>query len=68
MTDQKTGENAVVSVADQNEVVSEGMQGGTGEMDANGLEKNFDREEKLSELRENMQDVVDSGEGEAGEP
>lgn len=62
MTDQKTGENAVVSDADQNEVVGEGMQGGTGEMDANGLEKNFDREEKLSELRENLQDVADGGE------
>jgi hypothetical protein len=68
MTDQKTGENAVVSDTDQHEVVSEGMQGGTGEMDANGLEKNFDREEKLSELQENLQDVVNGGEGHPDAP
>ncbi|WP_019588754.1 hypothetical protein [Deinococcus apachensis] len=63
MTDRKTGENAALSDEAQNEVVEETMQGGEGEMDANGLGKNFDREEKLGELRENLQGMVNAGEG-----
>lgn len=68
MTDPKTGENAVVTDEAQNEVVQETMQGGEGEMDANGLGKNFDREEKLGELRENLQDMVNAGEGTTDKP
>lgn len=48
---------------DQNTVIEEGMQGATGDVDANGLEKNFDRQEKLDELRENLQDVGGTGQG-----
>lgn len=58
MTDQKTGENAVVSDEAQNEVVTEAMQGGEGDMDANGLGKDFDRGEKLEELRGNLEGVA----------
>ncbi|MFB9994254.1 lycopene cyclase family protein [Deinococcus oregonensis] len=43
---------------DQNETVEDGMQGATGSADANGLDPNVDREEKLAELRENLADVT----------
>lgn len=43
---------------DQQETVREGMQGATGEADANGLAQNFDREEKLGELQDNLADVT----------
>lgn len=68
MTDHKTGENAALSDEAQNEVVQETMQGGEGEMDANGLGKNFDREEKLGELRENLQGMASPEEGTADQP
>ncbi|GBF08243.1 hypothetical protein DAERI_270017 [Deinococcus aerius] len=68
MTDHKTGENAALSDEAQNEVVQETMQGGEGEMDANGLGKNFDREEKLGELRENLQGMASPAEGTADQP
>ncbi|TSA88116.1 hypothetical protein FNU79_02515 [Deinococcus detaillensis] len=34
--------------------IQEGMQGGTGEMDANGLAPDFDSGEKMEELKENL--------------
>ncbi|MDB5045352.1 MAG: carotenoid cyclase, partial [Deinococcus sp.] len=43
---------------DQHETVEDGMQGATGSADANGLDPNVDREEKLAELRENLADVT----------
>ncbi|ANE43963.1 lycopene cyclase family protein [Deinococcus puniceus] len=43
---------------DQHEIVEDGMQGATGSADANGLDPNVDREEKLAELRENLADVT----------
>ncbi|UQN05660.1 lycopene cyclase family protein [Deinococcus sp. QL22] len=43
---------------DQHEIVEDGMQGATGSADANGLDPNVDREEKLAELRENLADMT----------
>ena len=40
------------------ETIHEGMQGATGEMDANGLEPDVDAEAKLDELRENLGDTA----------
>lgn len=60
MDDPKNNEHTAM---DQQAVIREGMQGATGEVDANGLEKNFDRGEKLEELRENLQDVTDASGG-----
>lgn len=37
-----------------NETISEAMQGGTGEMDANGLAPGFESEGKIEELKENL--------------
>jgi len=37
-----------------NEVIGEAMQGGTGEMDANGLAPGFESEDKIEELKENL--------------
>ena len=37
-----------------NETISEAMQGGTGEMDANGLAPGFESQEKIEELKENL--------------
>ncbi|GAA5513153.1 hypothetical protein Dcar01_01879 [Deinococcus carri] len=64
MTDSKREDNTEHMEQpdlDQNTVIEEGMQGATGDVDANGLEKNFDRQEKLDELRENLQDVGGTG-------
>lgn len=55
MTDPNNNEH---TATDQQEVIEEGMQGADGEVDANGLAKNFDREEKLSELQNNLQDMT----------
>lgn len=52
---------------DQQEVIEEGMQGADGNVDANGLEGGADRQERLEELRENLQDMTGaSAEEEAG--
>ncbi|WP_034386647.1 hypothetical protein [Deinococcus sp. YIM 77859] len=50
--------------ATEQDVIEEGMQGATGEVDANGLEKNFDRKEKLDELQDNLQDLTRGTTGE----
>lgn len=42
---------------DQQEVIEEGMQGATGNVDANGLDQGMtqqDKEEKLEELNDNL--------------
>ncbi|GMA14018.1 hypothetical protein E5F05_18755 [Deinococcus metallilatus] len=66
MADTKREDYLDESDLDQNTVIEEGMQGATGDMDADGLEKNFDRQEKLSELRENLQDVTAPQEDQRG--
>ncbi|EYB69560.1 hypothetical protein DEIPH_ctg004orf0070 [Deinococcus phoenicis] len=68
MSDPKREEHLEQPDLDQHDVIEEGMQGGTGDMDANGLEKNFDREEKLGELRDNLADVTAPGEGRQDSP
>ncbi|GAA5535170.1 hypothetical protein [Deinococcus aluminii] len=66
MADTKREDYLDESDLDQNTVIEEGMQGATGDMDADGLEKHFDRQEKLSELRENLQDVTAPQEDQRG--
>jgi len=46
---------------DQQEVIEEGMQGADGNVDANGLSAGTDRQERLEELRENLQGLTNSG-------
>ncbi|GGO29161.1 putative carotenoid cyclase [Deinococcus humi] len=46
---------------DQQEVIEEGMQGATGNVDADGLDPDVNRQKKLEELRENIAEI--SGEG-----
>lgn len=58
MTDPKRENGGTETHLDQQKVIREGMQGATGETDANGLEKNFDRDEKLSELQDNLAEVT----------
>ncbi|MFC6591648.1 hypothetical protein ACFP81_06245 [Deinococcus lacus] len=55
MTKEETTTSGYVDT-DQTEVISEGMQGATGEADANGLGKDFG-EEQLEELSENLSDL-----------
>ena len=59
MADTQREEHLAESDLDQEAVIEEGMQGATGDMDANGLEKKVDRQEKLSELRGNLQDLTE---------
>ena len=59
MADTQREEHLEESDLDQQAVIEEGMQGATGDMNANGLEKKVDRQEKLSELRENLQDLTE---------
>ena len=49
---------------DQQEVIEEGMQGADGDMDANGLSHHGSRQERLEELRENVQGLTDVGHSE----
>ena len=45
---------------DQQEVIEEGMQGATGNVDANGLDKDMsegEKQEKLDELQSNLSDL-----------
>ncbi|WP_052195385.1 lycopene cyclase family protein [Deinococcus radiopugnans] len=46
---------------DQQEVIEEGMQGATGNVNADGLAPDVNRQKKLEELRENVAEI--SGEG-----
>ncbi|CAM3892454.1 lycopene cyclase family protein [Deinococcus frigens] len=52
-----TGREANSGDVDQQEVIEEGMQGAVGNVNADGLAPDVDREEKLEELRENMAEV-----------
>ncbi len=52
-TDQKSGYSGE-SDTTPDATIEEGMQGATGEVDANGLEPGFDADEKLSELKANL--------------
>ena len=58
MTEYKDRELNDPSDIDLNAEIGEGMQGASGDMDANGLESGTDREEKLSELEENLQGLT----------
>ena len=45
---------------DQQEVIEEGMQGATGNVDANGMDKGMsegEKQEKLDELQSNLSDL-----------
>lgn len=51
----KADEN--IGNTDQNEVIEEGMQGATGNVDANGMDRNMSdkqKADKLSELQDNL--------------
>lgn len=51
----KADEN--IGNTDQNEVIEEGMQGATGNVDANGMDRDMSdkqRADKLSELQDNL--------------
>ncbi|SMB95854.1 hypothetical protein [Deinococcus hopiensis] len=58
--DTDLSDNAHTAI-DQQEVIEEGMQGADGNVDANGLERGADRQEKLEELRENVQGLTTAG-------
>lgn len=52
-----------VGGTNQHEVIEEGMQGATGNVDANGMDKNMSEQEKqkkLNELQSNLSDVEKS--------
>ncbi|ABF46382.1 hypothetical protein Dgeo_2088 [Deinococcus geothermalis DSM 11300] len=66
MADTQREEHLEESDLDQQAVIEEGMQGATGDMNANGLEKKVDRQEKLSELRENLQDLTEPQQDQPG--
>lgn len=66
MTDSRDRSNAAEDqghtyATDQQEVVEEGMQGATGNMDANGLSGDAG-EDKLEELRTNLSGLTDEQE------
>ncbi|WP_261664751.1 hypothetical protein [Deinococcus sp. Marseille-Q6407] len=54
--DNETSTSGYVDT-DQQKEISEGMQGATGETDANGLDPKADQQKKLDELQENMEDI-----------
>lgn len=60
MTEYKDRELGDPSDIDLGDDIQEGMQGASGDMDANGLEPGADREEKLGELRDNLQGLTDT--------
>ncbi|MEW6423036.1 MAG: hypothetical protein AB1511_15165 [Deinococcota bacterium] len=68
MADHKREEYLEESVPDQQAVIEEGLQDATGDLSADGLEKNFDRQEKLVELRENLQELTGPQEDQRGNP
>ena len=56
-TDRMTKADDNIGNTDQQEVIEEGMQGATGNVDANGLDANMSEQEKadkLDELKENL--------------
>ena len=59
MTKDSTQETATSGYVDtdQQAEITEGMQGATGDADANGLDPKADPQEKLAELEKNMQDI-----------
>lgn len=55
-----TDVNGNIGNTDQQEVIEEGMQGATGNVDASGLDQNLteeQREEKLEELTDNLSNL-----------
>ncbi|GGM00515.1 lycopene cyclase family protein [Deinococcus aerophilus] len=52
-----TNPNPETGDIDQQEVIEEGMQGATGNVNADGLAPDVDRQEKLAELQENLSEV-----------
>ncbi|MFC4637299.1 hypothetical protein [Deinococcus hohokamensis] len=50
-----TNPNPESGDVNQNERIEEGMQGADGSVDANGLAPDMNREEKLEELRQNLE-------------
>lgn len=65
MTDDRTNnateDQGHTYATNQTEIVEEGMQGATGNMDANGLSEGAGQG-KLEELRENLSDLTDGSE------
>lgn len=57
MTDPKADDQGHTYATDQHEVIEEGMQGATGNVNANGLSNDAGRD-KLEELRANLADVT----------
>ena len=54
-----TKSNENIGNTDQHEVIEEGMQGATGNVDANGLDADMtdkQKADKLSELQDNLSD------------
>ncbi|MVN85975.1 hypothetical protein GO986_04275 [Deinococcus sp. HMF7620] len=54
MTDKTDNDIRAHEDTDQQDVIEDGMQGATGNADANGLDPNANLDEKLEELRENL--------------
>ncbi|MBZ9749480.1 hypothetical protein K7W42_01255 [Deinococcus sp. HMF7604] len=54
MTDKTDNDIRTHEDTDQQDVIEDGMQGATGNADANGLDPNANLDEKLEELRENL--------------
>ncbi|WP_216321391.1 hypothetical protein [Deinococcus aestuarii] len=63
MTDYKSRELNDPSDIDLQDTIDEGMQGASGDMNANGLEGGADSEQKLEELGENLQGLTGAGGG-----
>jgi lycopene beta-cyclase len=57
MTDHKADDQGHTYASDQHEVIEEGMQGATGNVDTNGLSNDAGRD-KLEELRANLADMT----------
>lgn len=57
MTDTNETTTSGYVDTDQQAEITEGMQGATGDADANGLDPKADPQEKLAELEKNMQDI-----------
>lgn len=56
-TDRMTKADDNIGNTDQHEVIEEGMQGATGNVDANGMDKDMsdkEKADKLSELEDNL--------------
>ncbi|GGI73678.1 hypothetical protein GCM10010914_04650 [Deinococcus wulumuqiensis] len=56
-TESMTKADENIGNTDQNEVIEEGMQGATGNVDANGMDRDMSdkqKADKLSELQDNL--------------